>query len=94
VPGVALMQNQPNPFNPSTEIAYTPAEPGHARVQVYSLDGKLVRTLVDAHHDQARTYGVTWNGRDASGRSLPSGLYFYRLVTPQGALMKTMTLLK
>ena len=89
-----LMQNHPNPFNPTTDIRYAMEAPGHVRLQVYSVTGELVRTLVNAHHDEARTYRVTWDGRNDGGRSLASGIYFYRLESPGGIEMKKMTLLK
>lgn len=91
---VQLRQNHPNPFNPTTQIKYVVERPGQVRLQVYSMAGKLVRTLVDAHHDEARTYEATWSGRDNSGRPLPSGVFFYRLESPNGSEMKTMVLLK
>ena len=89
-----LLQNHPNPFNPSTKIQYVMNDPGHALLQVYSLTGDRVKTLVDADHDQAATYTVTWNGQGEDGRALPSGIYFYRLESPSGSEMRKMILLK
>jgi hypothetical protein len=89
-----LLQNHPNPFNPSTEIQYVTKGSGHVLLQVFSVNGELVRTLVNAHHDQARTYQVTWNGRADDGRLVPSGVFFYRLESPGGSEMKKMILLK
>lgn len=89
-----LMQNHPNPFNPSTNIQYVMDQPGHAMLQVFSVTGEKVRTLVDADHDQASTYTVSWNGQGEDGRTLPSGIYFYRLASPAGVEMKKMILLK
>lgn len=89
-----LLQNHPNPFNPTTNIQYVMDEPGHALLQVFSLTGERVRTLVNADHDRAQTYQVTWNGQGEDGRDLPSGIYFYRLESPQGVEMKKMVLLK
>ena len=92
--GSMLLQNHPNPFNPSTHIKYALEGSGHVLLQVFSLNGKLVRTLVNSHHDQGSTYQVTWDGRDYNGRPMPSGIFFYRLETPFGAEMKKMVLLK
>jgi len=89
-----LLQNHPNPFNPTTEIRYVTEGSGHVLLQVFSVNGELVRTLVNAHHDKARTYQVTWNGRAEDGRLLPSGVFFYRLDSPGGSEMKKMILLK
>ena len=97
VNGVAqakLLQNHPNPFNPTTEITYVVERPGLVSVNVYSVAGKRVRTLVNARHDEATTYRATWDGRDDDGRPLPSGVFFYRLETSGASEMKTMVLLK
>jgi len=93
-PTASLLQNHPNPFNPSTHIKYVLDGPGHVRLQVFSVNGELVRTLVNAQHDQAMTYQVTWDGRNKDGRALPSGVFFYRLESPGGVEMKKMVLLK
>ena len=71
-----LSQNQPNPFNPVTRIAFRLGQAGPARLRVFSIDGRLVRTLVDGPLS-AGEQGVTWDGRDDDGRALPSGLYLY-----------------
>ena len=71
-----LMQNHPNPFNPSTNIQYVMRHPGHALLQVFSLTGEKVRTLVDADHGRPATYTVSWNGQGEDGRALPSGRYW------------------
>jgi hypothetical protein len=89
-----LLQNHPNPFNPSTQIKYVVEQPGQVRLHIYAVNGKRVRTLVDAHHDVAMTYEATWNGRDDTGRPLPSGVFFYRLESAVASEMKTMVLLK
>ncbi|MFT5233021.1 MAG: hypothetical protein ACI9UQ_001050 [Candidatus Krumholzibacteriia bacterium] len=89
-----LLQNHPNPFNPSTTIQYIMNQPGHAYLQVFALTGERVRTLVNRDHDQASTYQVTWNGKGEDGRPVPSGIYFYRLDSPSGVEMKKMVLLK
>lgn len=94
VAGTMLLQNHPNPFNPTTDIKYALTGPGHVLLQVFSIDGDLVRTLVNAHHGQASTYQVTWDGRNDDGRPMPSGIFFYRIETPVGSEMKKMVLLK
>jgi hypothetical protein len=88
-----LKQNHPNPFNPATEISFT--LPVHTRVTltVYDVAGRLVRTLVDGALT-AGTRRVTWDGRDAEGREVSSGVYFYTLRTPESTVTRKMTLLK
>jgi hypothetical protein len=80
---------RPNPFAASTEIPYTLPAPSHVSVRVYDVTGRLVRTLLDATRP-AGAGRVTWDGRDASGRSAPTGVYFVKLTTPAGELTARM----
>jgi hypothetical protein len=74
---------RPNPFAATTEIPYTLPAPSHVSVRVYDVTGRLVRTLLDATRP-AGAGRVTWDGRDASGKSAPTGIYFVKLTTPSG----------
>jgi hypothetical protein len=74
----ALHQNYPNPFNPQTTIAYSTPKPGTARVRIYDVTGRLVRTLVD-EAKPAGYHVTTWDGRDDYGTEVGSGVYFVRL---------------
>ena len=76
--GAELKPNFPNPFNPRTTIAYELASTKSVRVTIYSLSGRLVRTLVDGTRDEGR-HEVQWDGLDNHGLATPSGTYFYRL---------------
>jgi hypothetical protein len=69
-----LLPSAPNPFLGSTQIRFALAEPGEAVVRVYALDGRLVRTLVDAALP-AGEKSLTWDGRDELGRSVAAGTY-------------------
>ena len=89
----SLDPNQPNPFNPSTTIQYTLAEPGPARLRVYNTLGQLVRVLADAPQ-QAGTHRLTWDGTDARGRPVAAGTYVYRLEAGAHVLVGRMTLVK
>ena len=79
-----LSQNHPNPFNPVTTIPYIVGGPnGGGAVQrvtlrVYDVSGRLVATLVDEDSTPGR-YEAAWQGRTDSGKSVLSGVYFYRL---------------
>ena len=73
-----LFQNYPNPFNPETRITYHLAEEVYTRLVIYNPRGQIVRRLVDRTQNQG-AYTVTWDGRDAFGNRLPSGVYIYRL---------------
>jgi len=73
-----LNQNYPNPFNPSTRISYEVAKDGHVRIVVYDRLGKEVVTLVNEYRPSGKHF-AEWNGRDAEGLQVASGLYFYRM---------------
>ncbi|HEU4366400.1 MAG TPA: FlgD immunoglobulin-like domain containing protein [Candidatus Krumholzibacteria bacterium] len=88
-----LAQNAPNPFNPNTSIRFTLAAAGHARVEVFDAGGRHVRTLVDESR-RAGDHEVTWNGRDARGHVLASGVYFCRLSSGNVMETRKMVLLK
>lgn len=70
-----LTQNRPNPFCPETRMAFTMPAEGRVELRVYSVDGRLVTTLVDGRMT-AGPHTVTWDGRDESGREVASGVYF------------------
>jgi len=76
--GAVTASAYPNPFNPETSIAYTTRISGPVTLKIYSIDGRLVRTLKDNEHSTAGTHEVRWNGIDNAGRHVPSGLYFVR----------------
>jgi len=91
--GFVLHQNYPNPFNPETHIEFDLATPSDVRLIVYDLLGREVTTLLDATLDAGR-HGAVWNGRDAHGRAVASGVYFCRLETETGAFSRKMMLMK
>ena len=91
--GDQLQQNYPNPFNPSTEIAFTVARGGSATLRIYDVEGKLVTTLVD-RNVEAGQHRIQWNGINAQGRRVGSGIYFYRLLTPDFTQTRKMVLIK
>ena len=76
----ALGQNYPNPFNPSTSISYQLAERADVRLTIHNIRGQVVRELVHGVQE-AGTHSVQWNGRDASGETVASGIYLYVLET-------------
>lgn len=92
-PRFALEPNSPNPFNPSTSIAFEVPAAGRAALRIYSVRGNLVRTLVDERL-AAGGYRVRWDGRDDHGRAAASGVYFYKLEEGERSLTRKMSLLK
>lgn len=88
-----LHANSPNPFNPSTSVAFDLARDGRVRVQIYDMRGSLVRTLVDGQLP-AGAHSVRWDGRDVAGRGVASGTYLLRLQADGQDLRRRMMLLK
>lgn len=84
-----LLSNHPNPFSLGTTITYQLAQPAHIVLTIFNLLGQEVRTLFDG----TQTTGIhtaDWDGTDASGQLLPTGLYVYRLQTGQHIQSRTM----
>ena len=79
----ALLPNYPNPFNPETWIPYQLAKPADVSITIFAADGRLVRTLVLGHQlvgiYESRSRAAYWDGRNALGEPVASGVYFYTL---------------
>jgi len=73
-----LYPNAPNPFNPSTAIRFDMPVPGHARVAVFGVGGRLVKEWALGALPAGR-HQITWDGKDAVGKPAASGVYFLRL---------------
>jgi hypothetical protein len=94
VPQVSTLgPNVPNPFNPSTELSFALSRAGDVRLRIYSLQGRLVRTLVQGELPEGQ-HSVTWHGRDDAGRTVASGSYIVRLEAPDRSQSRRITLLK
>jgi hypothetical protein len=93
-PVLSLRQSYPNPSNPSTRIEFSIPSAASVQVRLYDVHGRLVATLFN-EHATAGSHTVEWNGRGDNGRTVPSGIYFYRLNVPgQPVLTKKLVLLK
>ena len=90
---LALRGNYPNPFNPKTSIRFDLPTPGAVELSVYDVKGRLVTTLVDGDM-LAGSHEVVWQGRDAQGAPVSSGVYFARVIAGGDAVSKKMLLLK
>ena len=75
----------PNPFNPSTTIAFALAQGGPTRLEVFDLNGRLVKVLRDENL-AAGSHEAVWTGLDQAGRPVASGAYFYRLRAADGSV--------
>lgn len=90
----SLEQNYPNPFNPSTVIEYQVPDDGDmVTLQIFDLAGRHIRTLVNEPKD-AGTYKVFWDGSDAVGRRVASGMYVYRMKSGSFVSVKKMIMIK
>ena len=92
-PLLGLEQNYPNPFNPSTTIRYSLNEAGSIALDIYNIKGQVVKSLYQGSAEIGN-HTITWNGLDNSGKECTSGVYFYRLRTPQTTLVRKMLMLK
>jgi hypothetical protein len=88
-----LAQNYPNPFNPMTRIAFGLSAPGHVSLRIYDVTGRLVCVLAEGNRPAAN-YAEVWEGRDASGRTVASGIYFCRLDASSFTQTRKMILLR
>ena len=88
-----LHQNFPNPFNASTEIPYDLKQPGRVRLVLLDIHGKIVCTLSDQMEGEGGKKAV-WDGIDASGKPVPSGIYLFRLETEYGSAVRKLVLQK
>jgi len=89
----ALKANYPNPFNPSTTIAFELARAGLVTIDIYNIKGQRVRALVNELFSNGG-HKVVWNGCDDSGRDVKSGVYFYRMVSEGYVGVKKMVMMK
>ena len=92
-PEVFLHQNYPNPFNPTTTINYSLKQNSKVSLNVYNIKGQKVKQLIS---EQLLTgqHSVVWDGKDNNGKSVSSGIYFYKLKTDSFEKTKKMILLK
>jgi len=74
-----LLPNRPNPFNPSTTFAFELRDSAPVRLIVSDVRGREVRRLLDGETCPAGFTRVSWDGRDARGRAMPSGVYTFTL---------------
>ncbi|MDE0688742.1 MAG: leucine-rich repeat domain-containing protein [Candidatus Poribacteria bacterium] len=95
---MALLHNYPNPFNPETWIPYQLAEPAEVTIHIYATSGVLVRTLHLGHQPagiyQYRSRAAYWDGKNAVGESVASGVYFYTLTAGDFTATRKMLITK
>ena len=93
-----LLANYPNPFNPETWIPYHLAEAAEVTLTIYTVDGKVVRTLALGHQSagfyQSRSRAAYWDGSNEVGERVASGVYFYTLQAGDFAATRKMLIMK
>ncbi len=93
-----LLQNYPNPFNPETWIPYQLSEDTSVSVSIYDTTGQLVRNLSlgfqSAGFYNSRSRAAYWDGRNALGERVASGIYFYQLTTPSFQQTRRLVIVK
>lgn len=94
----SLLPNYPNPFNPETWIPYQLAAPADVTLTIYAIDGTVVRTLALGHQPagiyQARSHAAHWDGKNAQGEPVASGVYFYTLSAGEFSATRKMLIRK
>ena len=94
----ALLANYPNPFNPETWIPYRLAAPAEVTLRIYAANGQVVRTLAFGHQAagfyEGRHRAAYWDGRNAQGEPVASGVYFYHLSAGDYSATRRMLILK
>jgi len=88
-----LSANYPNPFNPETKIDFSIPIAGRTNLSIFNIIGQKVVTLVDRHYEPGN-YSIEWDGNNAMGEKVTSGIYFYRLITDYGEIARKLVLLK
>ena len=94
----ALLANYPNPFNPETWIPYQLSESAEVTLRIYAMSGVLVRTLDLGHQPEGlyhqRSRAAYWDGKNAMGESVASGVYFYTLTAGDFTATRKMLIMK
>ena len=90
--GISLGESYPNPFRERVTIPVMASGHSKVKLEIFSPAGLLIRTLFDGFPKPGKT-GFTWDGTDAGGQRLPSGVYFYRLTGDNPPVTKRLLLL-
>ena len=93
-----LMANYPNPFNPETWIPYHLAKATDVQITIYNMHGIVVRNLelghLSAGYYMSRSQSAYWDGKNAFGEPVASGIYFYQLQADTVSPLRKMVILK
>lgn len=90
---ITEIENYPNPFNPVTTISFQLKEASSVSLEIFNQKGQKVRTLLNKELPVG-THKLVWDGRDMSGRTMASGIYFYKIRSDKGMTTRKMCLMK
>ncbi|MCD6176440.1 MAG: T9SS type A sorting domain-containing protein [Candidatus Cloacimonetes bacterium] len=88
-----LNSNFPNPFNPTTTISFSLKETGNVKIEIFNIRGQKVKTLTNGLLP-AKNHQIVWNGKDDKGKSVSSGIYFYKMRSANYTASRKMILMK
>lgn len=88
-----LYNNYPNPFNPTTNIAFSLKEQANVSIDIFNVKGQLVKRLINGQMP-AGNHTITWTGKDENQKQVSSGVYFYRMQTNNYTTTKKMLMMK
>ena len=88
-----VSQNYPNPFNPTTLVDIHLPEKENLNVSIFNVTGRLVNILLNKNVE-AGSYTVSWNGKDQLGQTVPTGIYFMKVVSGDQIVTKKLAYLK
>ena len=89
-----LKQNYPNPFNPDTEINFALAENSPVRLTIYNIKGEKIKTIFEGFAEADMVQSAYWDGTDANGKNVATGVYYYKLITDTNEYQKKMLMVK
>lgn len=88
-----LYANYPNPFNPTTNIAFSLKEQANVSIDIFNVKGQLVKRLINGQMP-AGNHTITWTGKDENQKQVSSGVYFYRMQTNNYTTTRKMLMMK
>ncbi len=90
---ILSLSNYPNPFNPTTTIAFDLATKSNVSIAVYNVKGQKVKQLMNEQLSVGQ-HSIEWNGKDSNNKAIASGIYFYKISAGKSTSMRKMLLLK
>ena len=87
------VRHSPNPFHTSTAISYDMPEAKDILLEVYNIKGQRIKTLYRGNSTIGE-HQIIWNGTDENDKQVSSGIYFYKLITPEKVISNKMLLIR